>query len=914
MLKLENVTKVYGGNESAVEALKGITVNFRDSEFVSILGPSGCGKTTLMNIIGGLDRSSGGSLVIDGVRTDDYKPRDWDNYRNKKIGFVFQSYNLIDHLSAQNNVELALSLSGVKPSERAKRAKEALEMVGLKGQEKKKPGQLSGGQAQRVAIARALVNEPEILLLDEPTGALDSQTSEQILQLIKELSLGKLVIMVTHNEELAKRYSTRVITMLDGVITSDSMPYSVMEDEASFSKEAKEQIADKTEAPIIEDNAASKRRGKKRRNKTSMSFLTAVKLSLKNLISKKWRTITSVVAGSIGIISVSLILGLNYGFNNYLSSYERESLGKYPLTVTSNSSSIADAFKQVMEEGKIDADKIDLGSVLTILKGSAGGQTYSDEQILRVQKVIANVLQGYQKLLYEPKIDAFKDHLEANFDKTLATVKYDYNLSLNVYMKEGQNYSRLNPFADRILAQIPSQLLSQIDSGTIQEIQSALAKLGIWSMMVDDREILNSQYDVLCGNWPDYETEEGRRGIVLVVDENNRLDDYIMFALGYVSFEDIFLDAIFGTDNLDKKEYDFNEIIGNTFKVVPESEFYLKNEAGLYEFVKDKKDKEKQIVEEKGIDVTVTGIVRLKPGLGAGCIGGAVGYTAAFAKEYMEATASAPVAVEQKQKYDEYVLNKALVINILKQLQNEEKNYQDLTPQELALLEADANAKIISVTTGAGMELSDYKVFMAKIGYKEVSSPNAIYFYPRSIEAKAKIVEFINLFNESQNLSELTEYNYTVEYTDELSKIISNMSGMIDTVTYILIGVALVSVLVSMFMVGIIMYNSVYARTREIGILRSIGARKIDIASVFNVETLLLGLGSGLIGAAIGALLSLPLNSLLYNLIGVTGIIKPVWWHALVLIAGAMLTTLISGLLPAAAAAAKRPVEALRTE
>ncbi|NLZ25333.1 MAG: ABC transporter ATP-binding protein/permease [Clostridiales bacterium] len=886
MLKLENVTKVYGGNESAVEALKGITVNFRDSEFVSILGPSGCGKTTLMNIIGGLDRSSGGSLVIDGVRTDDYKPRDWDNYRNKKIGFVFQSYNLIDHLSAQNNVELALSLSGVKPSERAKRAKEALEMVGLKRQEKKKPGQLSGGQAQRVAIARALVNEPEILLLDEPTGALDSQTSEQILQLIKELSSGKLVIMVTHNEELAKRYSTRVITMLDGVITSDSMPYSVMEDEASFSKEAKEQIADKTEAPIIEDNAASKRRGKKRRNKTSMSFLTAVKLSLKNLISKKWRTITSVVAGSIGIISVSLILGLNYGFNNYLSSYERESLGKYPLTVTSHSSSIADAFKQVMEEGKIDADKIDLGSVLTILKGSAGGQTYSDEQILRVQKVIANILQGYQKLLYEPKIDAFKDHLEANFDKTLATVKYDYNLSLNVYMKEGQNYSRLNPFADRILAQIPSWLLSQIDSGTIQEIQSALAKLGIWSMMVDDREILNSQYDVLCGSWPDYETEEGRRGIVLVVDENNRLDDYIMFALGYVSFKDIFLDAIFGTDNLDKKEYDFNEIIGNTFKVVPESEFYLKNEAGLYEFVKDKKDKEKQIVEEKGIDVTVTGIVRLKPGLGAGCIGGAVGYTAAFAKEYMEATASAPVAVEQKQKYDEYVLNKA----------------------------TDANAKIIRVTTGEGMELSDYKVFMAEIGYKEVSSPNAIYFYPRSIEAKAKIVEFINLFNESQNLSELTEYNYTVEYTDELSKIISNMSGMIDTVTYILIGVALVSVLVSMFMVGIIMYNSVYARTREIGILRSIGARKIDIASVFNVETLLLGLGSGLIGAAIGALLSLPLNSLLYNLIGVTGIIKPVWWHALVLIAGAMLTTLISGLLPAAAAAAKRPVEALRTE
>lgn len=781
MLRLINIKKDYVLSDSdVVHALKGISLDFRPNEFVSILGPSGCGKTTLMNIVGGLDKYTDGDLVIDGKTTKDFSDFEWDNYRNKKIGFIFQSYNLIPHQTVLGNVELALTLSGISPEERKKRAKEALEKVGLHDQMNKKPNQLSGGQMQRVAIARALVNSPDILLADEPTGALDTNTSEQIMELIREVAGDKLVIMVTHNPALAEAYSTRIVKMLDGEILSDSNPYAA-EENAETAQAKSEKITDK--------------KTKKERNKTSMSFLTALSLSLKNLFTKKGRTILTAIAGSIGIIGISLILAISNGMNSYIDKLTTDTLSGNPITITSSAFDFEAAMNSM-------------------------GSTINLEKFPQAEKIFINKIRDKNSLMIKNKItEDYVAYLKENISGDL------YN---DILYKTGQE---INAFT-----------VSPESGETIK-----LSDTASWQMLADDL-FLNTQYDVIKGSLPKNKNE-----LLLVVDEYNRLNDSELIALGLLSGQS------------EEESLDFDKVIGKTYIIMPSSGAYAKTGNRFSAL------SAAEIDAGDGINATIVGIARINKDTDMGILEMGLGYT--------------------------------------KSLYNELLNINKDSEIVKWMLE---NPDINPLTGTAFIDTS----FMTKEETKEeylrkfggISTPNSISIYAKDFDAKKEIKGLLSAYNEGKSEEE------SITYTD-MSEVMGDMlSSMVDVISYILIAFTAISLVVSCVMIGIITYISVIERTKEIGILRAIGARKKDITRVFNAETFIIGLFAGLIGIIVTLILTIPINAIIAALTGVNGIASLNALHALIMIAVSIVLTVISGLLPAFKASKKDPVLALRTE
>lgn len=915
MLKLKDISKVYGVEDNKVVALDNITLDFASLGLTSILGASGCGKTTLLNIIGGLDKYTSGELVINGVSTKQYKNADWDAYRNNNIGFVFQTYYLIPHLNVLENVMLAMDLSGESYLEQKKRALEVLEKVGVKDQAKKKPKQLSGGQAQRVAIARALVNNPDIILADEPTGALDSENSVQILALLKEISQKSLVILVTHNHELAEKYSDRIIKLKDGNVVSDEN----ISQENSI-KETK-----------ICDN------GGKKSKKPTMKMRSAFKMSLKNLYYKLGRTAITSIAGCIGVVSIAIILAFNAGFSSYAKGFEKDSLAKYPITVSKSDSKLVGIMSEIAKGGKIDTSVIDMNQILDMLKDEEGLlEAYTNEQKIYVQEQISAMMRNTNNLLKSNDTRLLKEYIDANFDHSLATVKYDYNLNLNVFRtdlkKDGSidKYSKLNPYSDRLIESFDrlmtifggkgSNALSDKD---LEDIITIMNSINVWDMMVNDDEVLNSQYEAIGGTLPKAEPVDGVYEIALVVDKYNQITDNMLFALGYVELMEMFSDVLSRFLNLEIKstipqEYSFNDFIGKEFKLVMEKDFYKLNQENKYEVINNEQEKTQNIT-NNAITLRISGILRTKENVTNGSINGVIGYTESLAKHIINLTNQSDLIKSQKENYATYIqqTTNEEVVALEKALKNKEKKQDELTLAENMLLANKMNAKIISVITGEKMEEAEYLRMLKRFGAEDINSPESIYFYPKSVEAKDGVVAFVEKYNTEMREkydAKLVEEDNSVEYSNELDDIMSSLTGMINTITYILIAITCLAVIVSLFMVGIIMYISVQDRTKEIGILRSMGARNFDILTIFNTETICLGLLSGGIGIALSYILKFPINAILKAYLGISNLIQPIWWNSLILLASSVVLTLISGVIPAIVASKKDPVVALKSE
>lgn len=918
MLTLKNITKNYGEGENEVKALKGVSISFRQCEFVSILGQSGCGKTTLLNIVGGLDRASSGELCLNGKSTDGFNDNDWDDYRNSKIGFVFQSYNLIPHLNVLTNVELALTISGIKSAERTERAKKALEMVGLAEKWNKRPNQLSGGQMQRVAIARAIVNDPEILLADEPTGAIDSDTSIQVMNILKEISKTKLVIMVTHNSDLAEEYSTRVVRFLDGEIIDDTDPY-VEEDEVQ-------------EVPVEEEKkSVFKRRHKKG---TTMSFLTAMKLSWKNLINKKGRSILTAIAGSIGIISIALILALNNGFTGYINEFERQSMSKYPITVSSGEDSVVSAFEEFLGGDDLDGDSLNLDSVFDVLSGdSTDKKKYTDEELVFIYGQFTNIFTAMQDSLTKTTdISKFKEHVENNFDHSLADVKYDYSINMSIFSKlvnhndeTGEDivtYTLLNPLSEstNIGALLKMMVGTSEDEGRLEQLKAAVDAFAFWDEIIADDETIDNQYDVLKGRLPQNKNE-----VVLVLDEFNQISDFEAFALNELGVLDL-IKAFTDPTSLSDFDQTFDEIMSKEYYVLPTSAGYVYNEMlRTFTSVKDAGGEQlKNAIETNGITVKISGIIRPKEGVNGGCINGVIGYTSELGDFIIKDANESEITAKYKENYDKYQSQKEIAADVL-QKQKDNPDYVTTPEEQQAVMAVAAGIK--NLVTGKGMDESGYRNALKALNVRDINQPSYIYFYPNRIADKEAIVKFITDFNDKQIAEEeeaerIAEENeedppsttYVIEYEDNLDSVVSELNSVVDTITYILVAVACVSVIVTMILIAIIMYISVQDRTREIGIMRAIGARKSDISNIFNVETMLLGLASGVIGVLIAYVLQFPCNVILSKALNMAALLDMAWWNPIALILGSIVITVISGLIPAAMAAKKEPVIALRTE
>ncbi|MCL2630485.1 MAG: ATP-binding cassette domain-containing protein [Firmicutes bacterium] len=1294
MLKLINIKKDYGRGERIVHALKGVSAEFGGNEFVAVLGASGCGKTTLMNIVGGLDRYTSGDLIISGKSTKEYKDSDWNTYRNHSIGFVFQSYNLIPHMTVLSNVELALTLSGVSVKERKRRAKEALIKVGLADQTHKKPNQLSGGQMQRVAIARAIVNSPKILLADEPTGAVDSDTGVHIMETLKEISKDCLVIMVTHNQELALEYSDRVIRMKDGLIVTDEPNLKQAEVKTVSTEEPALALSE-----ISEENAGdsvlAEEPPKKKRAK--MRMVTAIKLSGANLFNKKGRSLITVISGSISIICIALILAMNSGFAYYINAFEKESLGKYPIKVSSQSSSIMDLFNSALQGDRFDPSSVSLNSMIDLFKSDSDTrEKYSDEQIVYLAKIMLSVFDTMRDIIFgggshdlddildifgfkfESDISLFMNELGDSFKSEWGSLRVDYDMFLNIYANVN-NFSatRINPVIDRILNDpLFGNFAGGISENMINQMRSTFNEVDPWAMMIDDKEVLNSQYELLAGHWPDYTTEEGMKELVLVVDEYNQVEDYVLLLLGKINTGHLLNKFLFNTGI--KENYAFREFLGQEFVIMAPSDYYVLTPSGRYVRVNTARH-----INEYGTKIKIAGIVRLREGVSGGVISGTIGYTEALAKHIINKTNESGVAKAQVAEYEKYLkeqqrffellqaitsLDSVISINnigemaelfekfneiefdfeaitellnsdlepidmlkLLPQLPISQENLElvlelaemleftskdnikifkdileiypvlNITPERLeslveiielvlelniapenyellltalelyesidmpperaeALMEAvqilasislseseletfmqiaiiasgldlsgedleafleialtlaelelsaenipilleiarltvllaqnpldltllgalsaqydllsvspsnlsavqsavaligalelnqenaellgemvalmatvdlseenlnllrelatlmpvlaldqeeletmvevarilaqleltseneetlreilelvqalditreqiEAVREIYNLALGLSFEDEDTSVFneifalieglnitgddfaiinqniqgthgiksvtelnriltvqqyenfiFGTLDSKNLDKPSAVYFYPNSIEGRNNFIKLVNNFNKKistdETLSKSTT-DYTVTYTDELSEITKSMSGMINTITYILIGVAAMALIVAMLLVAIILYISVQDRIKEIGLLRSLGASKANVSGVFIAETFIIGVISGIIGVGLSLILALPANAIIKSVLGIEGLLKPIWWHQLALVGLALSITIISGLIPAMLAAKKDPVLALRAE
>ena len=1012
MLKLVDIKKDYLAGENQVHALKGVSLSFREQEFVSILGQSGCGKTTLLNIIGGLDQYTSGDLIINGVSTKKFKDRDWDTYRNHSIGFVFQSYNLIPHQTVLSNVELALTLSGVSKDERRQRAAEMLEKVGLGDQLNKKPNQLSGGQMQRVAIARALVNDPDILLADEPTGALDTETSVQIMELLKEVAKDKLVIMVTHNPELAVQYSTRIIKLLDGKIIDDSKPFN-------------------------DDEVQGKDETGEKRKKTSMGFFTALSLSLNNLMTKKGRTILTAFAGSIGIIGIALILSISNGIQTYINSVEEDTLSAYPIT--------------------IQEEVVDMSTILKMMMG----QDEEDEHEL--DKIYAKNMLGkaMQTLVAEAKSNNMKDFktfLDSSSDIKSVTnaIKYSYNVNPYVYLDDAENPLQVNPF------DISGSGFAMDSNSPLSSLMSnSSTSNNTWVEMIDNKELLNQQYEVISGKWPSGDSEA-----VLVVNDENEVYDLTLYAMGIKDASDMysmFYKAISSlgdkdfADEIDSEQVvlDYDEIINKSFRlVIPSDLFEYDEETGKYVDMRNNKAYISELL-PKAKQVKIVGIIRVREdAVSTSMQPGSIAYTRELTESYIKAIKESelvkkqqetpdtdifsglPFETENKKQYtteekvtlfteyiaglttaekaslfkkiystpseeqlksmsqeyldayktreerQEFLINSLVqavgkirsgeidssgilpniqgmpltedsinqmlalsdeeLIGLIKQsyAQYSDKEFNDMyeqmlpqfvglmymldparsfdtyTNEQLADLmdnylpsqKAEVVASLFDKYMPSMYSSSTYDDNMTALGYCELDTPSMISLYAKSFDDKKKLMKLIDEYNEKQEEAD------QITYTDYVGIMMSSISNIVNMVSYVLIAFVSISLVVSSIMIGIITYISVLERTKEIGILRAIGASKRDIKRVFNSESITIGFISGFLGILITLLLNIPICKIIKGLTDVDGIAKLPIFGGVALVLISMFLTFIAGMIPSRLAAKKDPVIALRTE
>ncbi len=955
MLKLSNITKIYAMGETKVEALKGVSLCFRKNEFVSILGPSGCGKTTMLNIVGGLDRYTDGDLVIGGRSTKEYVDKDWDSYRNHSIGFVFQSYNLIPHQTVLENVELALTLSGVSKQERKNRAKAVLEKVGLSDKLNNKPSQLSGGQMQRVAIARALVNDPKIILADEPTGALDTETSVQIMNLLKEISKDKLIIMVTHNPELAEQYSNRIVKLLDGNVIDDTNPYSEEEETKETGRTQKADIKKE------EKEGLTKKEKKTREKKKRMSFWTALSLSFKNLLTKKARTILVAFAGSIGIIGIALILAVSSGFSTYINKMQEDTLSTSPIT--------------------IESKKVDFASIVSsmFLAAEEKANTNNPDDGVYVNQNISTMMNSVGSSLGTNNLEKFYAYIEKNYDDLkdyVTAVQCTYNLGLEFYLDQenvnivqsvavepdpnsralmtmitkyalfyfedktginatqnatgGYTFHRptnigaapltgdalkqaypfiysspsyetnLGPIAvglensangtidiasDKILGLVFAILDIDFDMsamGTGSSMMSMFGGLSIFNEMIDNQEFINSQYDLLAGEYVKNDAEHAGEAY-LVLDANNELDDYVLYGLGLLSDEqmDKVLKGIVENKKVDDP-IDFDSILGKTYKVLDKIDYYVLD-AGTGKYIDFRLYNTSVEIE---VDTDDDGI----------------NDSTEETNPYFDKTNGAMRVMQYyKQAYDNCT-NEVKIVGIVRT--NETTKSGSLT-SGVAYTKHFTN-KMINERNDKIAEFKETDADFNDVGLINTKVPNQIALYIKSFESKEGVVEFIDTYNAQ------AEKDDQITYTDVAGFIMSTVSTIINAITYVLIAFVSVSLVVSSIMIGIITYISVIERTKEIGVLRSVGASKRDVKRVFTAESFIIGLSSGVLGIAVSLLLTIPINIIFKHFTGIAGLAYLPFWGSVTLIVISILLTFISGLIPAKAAAKKDPVIALR--
>ena len=862
MLQIKKLRKTYGINSKDisdhVQALKGISIDFRDSEFVSVLGPSGCGKTTLLNIIGGLDRYTSGDLIINGKSTKEYTDRDWDTYRNHSVGFVFQSYNLISHQTILENVELALTLVGMKPKERRKKAKEALKIVGLSEKINKKPSELSGGQMQRVAIARALVSDPDILLADEPTGALDSETSAQIMDLLKKVSKDRLVIMVTHNPDIAKKYSTRIIKLLDGEITDDSNPYNATKEDLEKSNY----------------NVSNK--------KTFMKFSTALSLSFRNLMTKKGRTALTAFAGSIGIIGIALIMSLSNGIQNYIDTIERDTLSSYPLS--------------------IEKETVDINSMLETMMGERN-KDYKDRDSNKIYS--SNVMDDMMTTLSEKatsnNLKELKSFLEEDNNKIASysnDIQYSYNLNLNIYESDTTDgVKRVNPSTviDNINTTVDASGFSAMMTGT-----------NVWQELFTNEKLLHKQYDLVAGKWPKEYNE-----VVLIADKDGNISDYALYSIGVKDQKTIKerWNKILNGEKLSKEEissYNYDDLLKIEFKLVLNSDYY-KKQNNIWLDKSEDKEYMKNLV-DNAETIKIVGIIKQNKE-SIGTTTGGIGYTNNLTKYVINKSNESEIVKEQKANEN---------VNILTGMEfpkdiNEEFNMTSLSIEEqrnLAMLSTEEMTKLIEAYKENSE--SSYENNLIKLGAVDLEDPYLINIYPKDFNSKELIIDEIDNYNKRQKANDKEEN--VINYTDVVGIMISSISRIVNIISYVLIAFVSISLIVSSIMIAIITYISVLERTKEIGILRSIGASKKDVSRVFNAETVIEGFVAGIFGIVITLLISIPVNIFGENKLDVSNLCLLPIAGGIGLIILSIILTLIAGLIPSRVASRQDPAVALRSE
>ncbi|MCL1858176.1 MAG: ABC transporter ATP-binding protein/permease [Oscillospiraceae bacterium] len=898
MLLLKNIVKHYTVGDNIIQALRGVNLEFRKSEFVSILGPSGCGKTTLLNIIGGLDRYTSGDLSVNGTSTKEFKDKDWDAYRNRSIGFVFQTYNLISHQTVLSNVELAMTLSGVSKSQRRNHAIEVLKKVGLEDQIHKKPNQLSGGQMQRVAIARSLVNDPEIVLADEPTGALDSGTSIQIMEILKEIAKDRLVIMVTHNPDIANKYSTRIIKLLDGLVTDDSNPYS------------------ENELDIQPPTEKSKQKGKKSEKtsrvsktpRTSMSFFTALSLSLTNLMTKKARTFLTAFAGSIGIIGIALILSLSNGVQLYIERVEEDTLSSYPITIQRTS----------MDMTAIIGTSMGMHESMHKLEDRELDKIYSND-------IMKNVITTMTANRTENDLANFKRFIDNNKDKngSLASftndIKYSYSTSMNIY-KSDTSEGSLEDWQVN-----PSNLMRSMNIRGMGNMMGSMAGMEVWQELLDNEDVLNAQFDVIAGRMPEKYNE-----VVLIVDENNAVTDFTLYTLGLKDRQD--LADIFSrdpdedddvTENKDGEEeqltFTYDEILALNFKLVLNTDFFEKDEdENIWVNKSDNIIYMKEVI-DNAVGIEVVGILRPTENSVANMNGaGFIGYTKSLMNYLIDKVNESPAAIEQKANPDTDIFTGKLFSS--DEDDPDEANisdfdYSSLSEEEQAYLmsmDEESRAALIASYMVADKSESTYENNLRILGVSDLDNPRSIEIYPSDFASKDEILKIIDDYN--KEMSDSGQEEFVINYTDFVGLMMSSVSNIISTISAVLIAFVAIALVVSSIMIGIITYISVLERTKEIGILRSIGASKNDISRVFNAETMIIGFTAGLIGIGVTLLLCIPANIIIKAISDISNVAALPLVGGVVLIAISMVLTLIAGFIPSKIAAKKDPVVALRTE
>ena len=851
MLEIKNITKVYETDGFKQKALDKVSINFRNNEFASILGPSGSGKTTLLNIIGGLDRYDSGDLIINEVSTKKYKDSNWDSYRNHRVGFVFQSYNLISHQTILQNVELALTLSGVTKKERLKKAKEVLKKVGLKDHINKRPNQLSGGQMQRVAIARALINDPDILLADEPTGALDSETSTQIMELLKKVAKEKLVIMVTHNPELAEEYSSRIVKLKDGKVISDTNPY-----------DGKRDTKEELEIATLKSK------------KTSMNLKTALSISLNNLLTKKGRTILTAFAGSIGIIGIALILSLSNGLNSYIEKVEEDTLSLYPLTIEKTTMDSTAFMSSLMDSTRINnkKDKIYSNNIMT------------DMLSIMSTKQIKNDLKS------------FKAYIDKNNDinKYVSEIRYTYDLNLNLYKSD---------YESKIVKVNPSTVFDNLGLGTDMKESfkmSGMSEMNSWTELSSNKEVIDSKYDLLAGSMPSKYNE-----VVLVIDKNNQISDYALYSLGLLDQDELktSLKKIMSGEEVEEKNaisYAYEDIIGLTYKLVLNTDYYVK-ENGMWQDKSNDENYMKSIL-ANAEEIKVVGVAKINED-SKSTTTGVIGYTKDLTEYVVGKINESSIAKEQLENKN---------INVFTGLEFKDDasfNMSDLSigeQQYLASLSQEELAKIIA--TYSENASSTYETNIQKLGIVDLSDPFTIELYPKDFESKDEIVSIIDKYNKDKKEEE------KLVYTDIVGIMMDSVTTIINAISYILMAFVSISLIVSSIMIAIITYISVIERTKEIGILRAIGASKKDVSRVFNAETFIEGLFAGILGILVTVILNIPINIVIKNITEISGLSKLPLVGAIILVIISVFLTFIAGLIPSKMASKKDPVIALRSE